>query len=129
MSPTEDKPGGVFSGVRRMMDAALGLVQTRLRLFSLELESEKLRLLDTLLKAAVAIGVLGIGGFIGALALALFAWQVASYAGLILLMGLFLAAGAFLLWRLRRELQQTPPPFERTLAEFDKDRACLTGKD
>ena len=112
-----------------MADAVLGLAQNRVRLFAIELETEKLRLLDALLKVGIALGILGIGAFLGAFTLGLFAWQQARYAGLLLVTVLFLLAGLFLLWRVRRQLRNAPPPFEKTLTEFDKDRSCLTGKD
>jgi uncharacterized membrane protein YqjE len=127
--PAEEQRLGLFATLHRMADAVLGLAQNRLRLFSLEFETEKLRLLDALLKTAVVLGILGIGVFMVALALAVFAWRLAGYAGLLILAALFLGAGAFLLSRLRRELRSTPPPFEKTMSEFDKDHACLTRKD
>ena len=123
------KPAGLFATFRRMVDAALGLAQNRVRLFAIELEAERLRLLDSVLKLAIALGILGIGVFLGALTLAVFAWQQARYLGLFLVTVVFLLAGIFLLWRLRRELRDARPPFEKTLAEFEKDRSCLTRKD
>jgi hypothetical protein len=37
------------------------------------------------------------------------------------MMGLFLLAGAFILWRLRSELRKAPAPFADTVAEFKKE--------
>ena len=105
MPADEHRPGGLFATLRRMADAALGLAQNRARLFAIELEAERFRLLESLLKIALALGVMGVGVFLGALTLALFAWQQARYAGLLLVTLLFLLAGVFLLWRLRCTLR------------------------
>jgi len=129
MADPDSEQGGPLAGLRRSADAVLGLVQNRLRLLSLELEGEKLRLQDSLLKLGVALMVCGLGALLGALTLALYVWQKARFGGLVALTAVFLAGGIFLFWRLRQELRNAPRPFEKTLSEFDKDRECLTGKD
>jgi len=125
----EGNPGGLLGSVRRMFDSLLGLAQTRLQLFSLELESEKLRLVDTLAKLAIASAIAFAGLLVGVFTLALFVWERARFAGLLMLTGVILAIGAFLLWRLRSDLRKSPAPFAKTLAEFNKDRSCLGKKD
>lgn len=125
----EGNPGGLLGPVRRMFDSLLGLAQTRLQLFSLELESEKLRLVDTLAKLAIAGAIAFAGLLLGVFTLALFVWERARFAGLLMLTGIILAIGAFLLWRLRSDLRKNPAPFAKTLAEFNKDRSCLAKKD
>lgn len=125
----EGNPGGLLGSVRRMFDSLLGLAQTRLQLFSLELESEKLRLVDTLAKLAVALSIAFAGLLLGIFTVALFVWEQARFRGLLMMTGVILAAAAFLLWRLRSDLSKRPAPFAKTLAEFNKDRSCLGKKD
>jgi uncharacterized membrane protein YqjE len=115
--------------LRRLGAALLSIIDTRLRLFSLEFQGEKLRLLDTLLQLAVALSFGFVALFLGTLTLAIFVWDRARYSGLLLMTGFFLGAAAFLLWRLRQSLRKAPAPFSKTLKELDKDRECLTGKD
>lgn len=129
MGESESKPRSLLASFRRIADSLLGILQARLRLFSLELQSERLRLVDLLLKLAVALAFATVGLLLGTFTLALFVWQVARYAGLVAMTVLLLAAGGFLVWRIRRELQQAPPPFAKTIAEFKKDRECLPKND
>lgn len=125
----EGNPGGLLGSVRRMFDSLLGLAQTRLQIFSLELESEKLRLVDTLAKLAVALSIAFAGLLLGIFTVALFVWEQARFRGLLIMTGVILAVAAFLLWRLRSDLHKRPAPFAKTLAEFNKDRSCLGQKD
>lgn len=120
---------GLGAKARRVVCALLGLAQNRLKLISLELEAEKLRFLDRLVKLAVTLAFCLIAFLLGTLTLALYVWEVAGYAGLLLMTGVFLLAGAFLLWRLRESFRVETRPFEKTLAEFEKDRECLRRRD
>jgi uncharacterized membrane protein YqjE len=119
----------LLASFRRIADSLLGILQARLRLFSLELQSERLRLVDLLLKLAVALAFATVGLLLGTYTLARFVWEVAGYAGLVAMTALLLAVGGFLVWRIRRELLQAPPPFAKTIAEFKKDRECLPKND
>lgn len=129
MSEPDSKPAGVLDSLRRIGDSVLGLVQSRLQLFALELQDEKLRLVDTLLWLGAGISIGGLGLLVGTAALALYVWEQAGYAGLICLAGVLLGVGALILFRLREYLQRETPPFADTLGEFGKDRACLRKED
>jgi uncharacterized membrane protein YqjE len=121
----EGQPEGFFAPFRRMAQTIVSIGQTRLELFALELQGEKLRFMDTLLRLSVALAFGFVGLFLGALTLALFVWEFARYSGLVAMTAIFLLAAAFLLWRVRGELQKTPPPFSKTLDEFKKDTECF----
>jgi uncharacterized membrane protein YqjE len=129
MSEDEGRTGGIAGAIRRIADGLMALLQTRLQLFALEVQSEKLRLVELLIKVAIALalGLVGVG--LGILTLALYVWQTSRFTGLVAMTGVFLLAAAFLLWRLRSSLRKEPVPFAKTLNELKKDRACLTGKD
>ncbi len=129
MAPTGGKSGGVSASLRRIIDSLLALGQNRLQLFAAELQSEKLRWFDTLLKLGLAVAVAMIGLMLAAVTLVMFVWEKARYSGLLVVTGVFLVAGGVLLWRLRDELRREPLPFEKTAAEFKKDRECFTDKN
>lgn len=129
MTADENGPGGVWAAGRRLSDALLAFAETRLRLFVLEARAEKLRLIGTLLRFVVALAFALVALFLGALTIAILAWDMGRYAGLLLMTGVFLAAAAFLLWRIRQSLRKEPSPFARTLREFEKDRQCLIQKN
>lgn len=128
MAP-DSKPEGLLAGVKKILIGLLLLGETRFQLFASELQAERLRFIDTMLKLAVATCLAGIGLFLGALSLALYVWEMARYAGLVVMTVLFVSAGFFLLWRLRAELRRAPNPFAKTFNEFKKDRACFTIND
>lgn len=129
MGEPDGRTAGPQTAAGRLADLLLGLAKNRLRLFSLEVEAERLRLVNFALKLAVALAVAMTGLLLGTITLALYLWDTARYGGLILITLLLLGAGGFLLWRLRRALRVAPAPFRKTVAEFDKDRECLTTKD
>ncbi|MEO7415282.1 MAG: phage holin family protein [Opitutaceae bacterium] len=111
--------------MRRMGTSALGLLHTRVELFAVELQEEKLRAMQLLvwLSVAVALGVASILVAVGALAL--FFWQTAGYAGLIGLAVVTFAAAAGIFWMLRHRILSGESPFAETAAEFRRDLECL----
>lgn len=125
MDDGEPKPGGWLDSARSTADSLLGLVQNRFELAGVELQEEKIRLLNLLVWLAVAIALGTAGLLIGMGALALFLWDKAGYAGLIGLALVALAGGAGILHTIHRRIHTARPPFAQTVAEFRKDRECL----
>jgi uncharacterized membrane protein YqjE len=119
---------GLHALLRHIGDSILGLAQSRLQLIALELESEKLRLMDVLLRLCVAVALGAVGLMVGTAALAMYLWQTAGIAGLLLAAGGFVGAAGLVVWQLREKMRQSPTPLADTIAEFKKDRACLQGK-
>jgi uncharacterized membrane protein YqjE len=129
MAEFDPKGGGWLTSFRRLGESLLALAQGRLELFSLELQSERLRLLDALIRLLIA-GAVGVAGVLLATAvLAIYAWNVGRYGGLIVLSALYLGTAGVLIWRLREGLRNAPPPFPETVAEFKKDRECLPPRE
>ncbi len=118
---SEHDPDSWIASVRRLANSMLGLARTRVKLFSLELQEEKLRTINLAvwLCLALALGATGLLVAIGTLAWYL--WQVSGYAGLVGLAVALLIAAAGIVWRLRREIVRGPAPFSATVAEFQKD--------
>jgi uncharacterized membrane protein YqjE len=101
MSEADPKATGPFASLRRICDSLLALAQSRLQLFALELQGEKLRLVDTLLWLGAGLAFGGLGLLLGAAALALYLWETARFAGLLAMTGVLVGAAAVILWRLR----------------------------
>ena len=117
-------PGG--SGpVHGLGSSVLGLLRTRLELFALELQEEKLRAARLLVWAAVVLALVVAAVLLLVGTLALFLWRAAGYAGLIGLTALVLAAAVALYLAGRRRILGAPAPFSATAAEFHKDMECL----
>jgi uncharacterized membrane protein YqjE len=119
---------GLFAALRRALSAGVGLVQTRLELFAVELQHEKWRVVDLLLRTALIIilGILTLGLITATIAYLLWSWSPLGA-----LLGLAVAYGVatgLVLWSLQRSLKSGPKPFAGTLAELKKDRECLSDK-
>ncbi|HYD85257.1 MAG TPA: phage holin family protein [Opitutus sp.] len=116
---------GLGASLRRIGASLLGLAQTRIELFSVELQEEKLRLLNLLVWFSVAMALAVAGLLVAIGALGLFLWETAGYAGLVGLVVVTLGGAAGLLWMLRRRILRRPAPFAETAAEFKKDLESL----
>ncbi|HWA28491.1 MAG TPA: phage holin family protein [Lacunisphaera sp.] len=125
----EGLPGGLAGSARRLGSSLVGLLQTRLELLAVELQEEKIRILDllawltTIIALAVAAILLGIG------MLALYLWQQAGFLGLAGLALLTGGAALALFLALRRRLARGPAPFSATAAEFRRDVEWIRRND
>lgn len=117
--------GGLGARLRRVLEVALTMLQSRFELASLELREEMLRWLGVAFLAAAAF-------FAGQLGLLLLTLAMVAlfpgYAALTLSLagGLYLAGAAACLLLLRRQLKDRPPPFGDSLDELKKDREWLS---
>lgn len=103
----------------------LGLVHTRIELFGVELQEQKLQAIRLMAWFAAAV-VLGAAGLLVAIgALAIFLWHVAGYAGLLGLALAALGACTAILWGIHRRIIHSPAPFAETAAEFRRDAATF----
>lgn len=125
MNPDQPNPDGWLASLRRIGDSLLALLRNRFELFTVELQEEKLRLLNLLVWLGVAAAIGAAGLFIALLALAFWLWNLAGYAGVMAVAGGALAAAAAILWRIDQKIRTTPPPFAQTVAELRKDAECL----
>jgi len=126
--PTE-KEGDLFAYLRRLLDSALALVQNRFQLFTVELQEEKIRFFDLLLRV-VAVAALGAMTLITATALVVvWFWDTSPVAVLAIVTLLYGLAAAGVGYGLKQRLQRGSPPFAGTLAELEKDRECFGKRD
>lgn len=111
--------------MRCIGESLLTMCRSRLELFTVELQEEKLRLISLLLWAGLAAALGFTGVFIALVTLALWLWTAAGYLGLIGLAVVTLIAAAAILQAIRKKIQTGPQPFANTVAEFRKDGECL----
>jgi uncharacterized membrane protein YqjE len=128
MEDGDSNPEGLVAAAKRMGRSVLSLLQTRVELLALELQEEKIRVLDLLAWITITIA-LAVAAILLALGtLAWFLWQRAGYAGLI---GLTLAtslAAVAMFFFMRRRIVRGPRPFSATAEEFRKDVEWLHRK-
>ncbi len=119
---------GLLGSLRDLGDGLLGSVQERLELVSIELQEEKLRLIQTFIwiSAAVFAGLLAV--VFASLTLVYLFWESARLAvlgGLTVFYGGVLVA---VVLGFRRYLARQPKPFAATLHELGEDRACIRSR-
>jgi len=116
---------GWLGSLRRFADGLLASAQDRLQLLAIELNEEKLRLIQIQIwiAAIVALGFLAL--IFSSLVLLVIFWDTARVPiaiGLALTYGGSLAAAVI---GFRRFLARQPKPFAATLGELQKDRECI----
>lgn len=119
---------GFKASAARAADSALALLRTRLELASIELAEERERLFARLglMFAAVLLmvfGVLGLGVLV-----AVYFWDTQREAAVLVPTAVCVVCG-MVLFRMSKTLGRSQGmPFAATLAEFDKDRAAVSGQ-
>ncbi len=119
---------GFVSSLRALGDGLLATTQDRLDLFSIELQEEKFRLIQTFIwiSAAVCVGMMSI-----AFASLTLVYLFRESSRLAVLCGLtFFFAGALvvIIIAFRRFVSRHPVPFTATRREIGEDRACIQSK-
>lgn len=121
MPDSEQSAGGIMNSIRGIAGSLLGLVHTRIELFGVELQEQKILAIRLMAWFAAAV-VLGAAGLLVAIgALAIFLWHIAGYAGLLGLAIVALGACIAILWAIHRRIIHGPAPFAETAAEFRRD--------
>ena len=119
---------GLRGAVEALGGALLGLLHTRLSLAAVELDEARERAIERVIIILVAVlcfafAVLGVS----ALVVVAF-WDTNRIAALCIVILVYIAVGLFALWRLAARGRTDRPPFAETIAQFERDRAWLTGK-
>lgn len=124
MDETPQPEGGMLAGVRRLFQTLSDVAANRLELFLVELKEERLRLFESLLLAAVAVGCAVMTlVLITLMALVLF-WDTHRWLVLLLLTGAYAGAAAAAFVKLRSRLQHWQS-YSASLEQIKKDCACF----
>jgi uncharacterized membrane protein YqjE len=120
---------GLFASLRQLLETALEMAQVRLELLSAEIEEEKIRLVDGLLWAAMALILLGLGVVLLCGFIVLLFWDGHRLAAVGVLALLFLGGGVLMLLRARDHLRIRGGMFHASVAELGRDRAGLSPRE
>jgi uncharacterized membrane protein YqjE len=120
---------GPIDSAKNVIESVLGLFEKRFELAATELQEEKYRLVDLLVRLAV-VGVLGLMALIVmTILLIVLSWDTVARPYVIV--GLALAYGISA-WRcyvsLKRSVEDGPSPFSATVDELRKDREWFQRK-
>jgi uncharacterized membrane protein YqjE len=128
MNESDPQASGWLDSFHRIGDALQGLIRSRIELFAVELQEEKLRFLRMVVLLGIAMIVGGAGLLVGVLTLAIWLWNTTGYFGLILLSLATLILSGSILFVIYRQIRNEPPAFGELVAEFKKDTECLGKK-
>lgn len=122
-------PPGILDSLRTLADGLVGAVQERLGLFSIELQEEKFRFIQTFfwISAVLFGGVMAVT--FASLTLVYLFWESARIAVLGGLAIAYTAVFIALIAGFRRHLARQPRVLSATLQELAMDRACITEKN
>jgi uncharacterized membrane protein YqjE len=124
MDEAQHESGGLFATGKRILRMLYSLAQTRMELFLVELQEERIRLFDALLlMGACLVCAFMALALLTATVIVIF-WEQHRILVLVLLTLAYGAAAVWSFWRLRRRLEEWQS-FSATTAQFKKDQACL----
>lgn len=118
-------PSGFVDSVRAWGDGFVASLQHRLELFSVELQEEKFRLIQTFIWISAIVFTAMMAVMFASLTLVYFFWESARLAALGGLTAIHAGTLAALVIAFRRHLARQEKPFAATLEEIGKDRACI----
>jgi uncharacterized membrane protein YqjE len=119
---------GLFASLRQLLSTAVEIASVRLALLSTEIEQEKLRLLDVVLMAGLALILLTVGVVLLSAFIVLLFWDSYPLVVLGALAALYLGGGVWLTQRVRQRFRSPGGPFGISVAELERDRAGLEAR-
>jgi uncharacterized membrane protein YqjE len=126
--PGSSRGGGIFDSVKALMATLLAVAQTRLELFSVDLEEEWIHLRSILTWSLAAMFCAGIGLVLATLFLVFALWDTHPLVALGVPAALFLLV-AGMAWRVvMAKVRAKPRAFATSLEELAKDREHLTSR-
>jgi uncharacterized membrane protein YqjE len=121
--------GGLGGAASRLAASLLGLVRTRLELASVELTEERDRVQYQLTMLVVALAMFMFALLFAATWIIVYFWDTNRLTAIAVVALVFAAAGGALLMLRSQAARGAPMPFAATIAEFERDRAALAGRD
>jgi uncharacterized membrane protein YqjE len=127
--PGADPSPGLLGSLRNLAATLVAMAQTRLELLSTEVEEERLRLLQLLLRASLALFFSALGIIMMTLFVVILFWDTHRVLVTILFGVLYLAIGLVLWLVVRNQARGKSKVFSTSIAELAKDREQLTSTD
>ena len=108
----------------RLGATLVAMIQTRAELAAVEVEEESLRFLSYMVRALLALLLVGIAVVLGVFLVILLFWDSYRIEAVVGLMALLLGASAWLGMRVRADIRNKPRLLGATMAEIHKDLAA-----
>lgn len=126
----ETSPGqrqGLRDSLRRLAQTILGIAQNRLELLLVELQEERLQLVEALLLAGIVLVLVAMTLAVVTCTVVVLCVYADRFDLLACLALLYLGGAVLAFLRLRKHLR-TWTPFSASLAQLKKDMSCLENK-
>ncbi len=118
---------GIVQSLRNLTATLVALLRTRIELLVTELEEERIRLLQLLFWAAGALFFFGVGILLLTILLVAVFWDSSHrITAIVVLAGIFLAAGIGMAIGVRNRMHARPRLFSASLDELARDKDQLT---
>jgi uncharacterized membrane protein YqjE len=125
MEPGKPITVGYVQSIRSLADGLLATLQERFTLFTVELQEEKLRLIQTFIWISATVFTAMMAVMFASLLLVYLFWESARLAALGGLTMLYVGALVAIVLAFRRFLARQPQPFAATLEAVGADRTCI----
>jgi uncharacterized membrane protein YqjE len=129
MTNGEQRPPGVMDSVRRLGDAALGTIQTRVELLAVELAEEKRWLVGTLIWTIAAVFFTGVALLTITAAVVVLSPAKTRPIVLVVFCILYVIAALVAILKAREQGKDRGIPLSNTIAELKKDLASLRSRE
>lgn len=121
-----DAGAGIVQSLRNLAATLVALLRTRFELLATEIEEERIRLLQLLLWAAVALFFFAVGIVLLVILFVAVFWDSYRITAIVTLAGIFLAAGVGAAMCVRNLIKARPRLFSASLEELARDKDQLT---
>ena len=119
---------GLLASLRNLAATAVGILQTRLELLATEVEEERLRLLQIVFWAVIAVFLLALGTLMLTLFVVVLFWDTHRVLVTGMLAALYLMLAAAIGLAVRNKARAKSKLFSASLAELAKDREQLISR-
>ena len=116
----------LLSSIKNLAATGASIAQTRLELFSIDVQIARNKFIGLLVMIVCALFFLFFGLVMLALLIVIYSWESDRLTALSLLTGAFLFIGLILAGLITQSLRTMPKLFEASIAELAKDREALS---
>lgn len=124
-----EENSGLMGSIRQLLSTLISIVTTRVELLGNELQEERLRLLQMLTFALLALSCFGLAILLLTIFVVVLFWDEHRLAAIGALSFLFFTLGLLMAMLLRGKMREKSKLFAATLAELAKDSEQIGGKD
>ena len=129
MSESENRPAGLWASATRLLHNLVQLVESRVELFAIEWQEQKIRLVEILIWTSVAVFLGGLSLVMVTITVLFAFWDDprARLIAMVVMTVLYMGTAVYAGMRLNCILRKLSMPFLDSLSQIKKDRTWLEG--